>query len=139
MTILLIEDNALFSELLEASLDAEVHVAETLADAKRWLSAFRADLILVDLGLPDSQGLNTLKALQGTKTAKVVLTAGDHCPNEVAKAGGIDYIPKTDVSAMLSRIRFHMERLTPKPRFDPDIFEKIKACLGSCRELAHVS
>jgi DNA-binding response OmpR family regulator len=130
MTILLIEDNRLFSDLIESSLsNADIHVVQTLASAQEWLSAFRADLILVDLGLPDSSGLDTLRALKGIRTDKVVLTGGDHYPSEVIDAGGRDYIPKTDAKDMLTRIRFHMERLTPRPRFAPQVFEQIKACL----------
>lgn len=126
MTILLIEDNRLFSELIELSImDAEVYVVETLEKAREWLSIFRADLILVDLGLPDSQGLNTLKALSFTRAPKVVLTASEECPDHVAELGACDYIMKSNPTEILNRVRFHIKRLAKKPRFAPDVFRQI--------------
>ena len=126
MTILLIEDNRLFSELIELSLaEAEVFVVETLEEAKGWLSTFRADLILVDLGLPDSQGLNTLKALSFTRVPKVVLTASEECPDKAAELGAVDFVRKGNVKEMTERIRFHTKRLARKPRFAPDVFRQI--------------
>ena len=128
MTILLIEDNRQFSELVELSItEADVHVVETLDAAKGWLSTFRADLILVDLGLPDSQGLNTLKSLSFTRVPKVVLTAADECPDMAAQLGAVDYVRKSSAKEMTERIRFHTKRLTRKPRFPSEVFEQIRA------------
>jgi len=128
VTILLIEDNRQFSELIELSItDANIHVVETLDAAKGWLSTFRADLILVDLGLPDSQGLNTLKALSFIRTPKVVLTAGDHCEEEAIRLGAVDYIAKTHAPEVCERIRFNVRKLVKRPRFKPDVFDQIRA------------
>lgn len=128
MTILLIEDNRLFSELIERSLgDSEVYIVGTLAAAQDWLQLFRADLILVDLGLPDSQGLSTLKALQSTRTPKVVLTGAEVDLAEVARCGGCDFIPKSGINMMTERIQFHISRLTKRARFAPDVFYQIRS------------
>lgn len=138
MTILLIEDNKLFSGLIEESLDeVDVYVVETLAAAKKWLALFRADLILVDLGLPDSSGLNTLKELMFTRIPKMVISASHECPLEAAQLGAVDYLHKADSKSMITRIRFHIKRLARKPRFEPAIFEEIKGYLAcpSEREL----
>ncbi len=132
MTILLIEDNRLFSEMMELTLtEVDLHVVETLAAAKTWLKMFRADMILVDLGLPDSQGLLTLKELMNVKVPKVVLTVTPGELEEVAKLGACDYIVKSRVPEMMTRIRFHTNRLTKRPRFKPEVFEKIRECLMS--------
>ena len=126
MTILLIEDNRQFSELVELSItDADIHVVETLDAAKGWLSTFRADLILVDLGLPDSQGLDTLKALSFTRVPKVVLTAAEECPDKAAELGAADFVRKGNAREITERIRFHIKRLDKKPRFAPEIFRQI--------------
>lgn len=128
MTILLIEDNRLFSELIELSItDSEVYVVQTLEEAKNWLTTFRADLILVDLGLPDSQGLNTLKALSFTRVPKVVLTAAEACPDHAAELGACDFLRKGNAKEMIERIRFHTKRLARRPRFPSDVFEQIRA------------
>lgn len=140
MTILLIEDNRLFSELIERSLhNTEVHVAESLAAAQDWLQLFRADLILVDLGLPDSRGLATLKALQSVRTPKVVLTGAEVDLTEVARLGGVDYIPKTNPDTITERVQFHVSRLTRKPRFEPEVFWKIRSYIEASHELVGAS
>ena len=130
MTILLIEDNRLFSELVETNLaDIEVHVVETLGAALEWLNTFHADMILVDLGLPDSSGLNTLKALRHIKTPKIVVTGADESPEQAAQLGATDYVIKADPNRLIKRLRFHISRLSKKPRFAPGVFEEIRACL----------
>lgn len=141
MTILLIEDNRLFSELIELSLtEADVYVVKSLAAAKEWLECFRADLILVDLGLPDSQGLDTLKQLAHIRAPKVVLTAMDECPDLAAQFGAADFLRKGNPREMTDRIRFHIKRLTKRPRFAPDVFEQIRRYVEvpRVRELAGV-
>jgi DNA-binding response OmpR family regulator len=139
MTILLIEDNRLFSEMLELSLtEAEIYVVESLAAAKEWLECFRADLILVDLGLPDSHGLETLRALGTIRCPKVVITAARECPLAAAKLGAVDFVNKGSLDDMLTRIRFQMNRLTKRPRFSEAIFNQIRAYIEvpRARELA---
>lgn len=130
MTILCIEDNRLFRELIQYSLDdMEVHVVGTLAEAKEWLKENRVDLLLVDLGLPDSNGIDTLKALSATKVPKVILTAHPTYAQECAKLGAIDYILKGDDSAdVLERIKFNISRVNKckSKRFAPHVFEQLK-------------
>lgn len=135
MTILLIEDNRQFSELIELSItEADVFVVETLEEAKGWLSTFRADLILVDLGLPDSQGLNTLKSLSFTRVPKVVLTASEECPDKAAELGAADFVRKGNAREMTERIRFHIKRLAKRQRFSSDVFEQIRAYIEMPRQ-----
>src|SRR5690606_38257936 len=63
--LLLIEDNALQAQLLESLLrdthapHYELHVARTLSDALEKLAERRYDTVLLDLMLPDSQGIET--------------------------------------------------------------------------------
>jgi len=68
--VLLIEDNPgdadLIVEMLESSeaTKFEFHSVETLYDGSRRLAAKDIDVILLDLGLPDSQGLTTLRRMR---------------------------------------------------------------------------
>ena len=63
INVLLVEDSPTDALLLrealtdERSMDFRTAHAESLADALRRLQEQRFDLILLDLGLPDSQGL----------------------------------------------------------------------------------
>ena len=70
LNILLVEDNLkyvkLFHYLLEEddSLDIEIQHAPTLDHAMKLLDQKRSDLIVLDLFLPDSRGLDSLRSIQ---------------------------------------------------------------------------
>lgn len=132
MTVLLVEDNAYFADLVaNAFKDLRLFVVPTLLAARAFLVANRVDLILLDLGLPDSQGVGTLRALSGFRVPKVVLT-GSLVASEVAEMGAADYILKGTPEDIIERIRFNVNKVR-RPRracFAPEIFEQIKACLG---------
>lgn len=141
MSILLIEDNPRFVELLRHSLEGvDLVVAGTLAVAIHLLDTQCFTLALVDLGLPDSLPGHTLGALRAYKVPKVVITAGSTVtPAEAAAQGAADYIEKTTpIGDLVARIRFNMAKHQPRRRpFDAAVFEQIKVCL-SCRELAAI-
>jgi serine phosphatase RsbU (regulator of sigma subunit) len=117
--VLLIEDDDgdafLVEELLrEAGTGVEVRRARLLADARKLIRG--AACVLLDLNLPDSQGLHGLQRLllQEPDAAVVVLTgmADEHLGEEAVRAGAQDYLVKGDVTGkMLHRvIRYAMER-----------------------------
>ena len=117
--ILLVEDDdgdaLLVEELLrEAGTGVTVQRARLLSDARKLIPA--ASCVLLDLGLPDSQGLDSLRWLlrQERDAAVVVLTglADEHLGEEAVRAGAQDYLVKGDVTGkMLHRvIRYAMER-----------------------------
>jgi len=117
--ILLVEDDDgdafLVEELLrEAGTGVQVHRVRRLADARKLLAD--AACVLLDLGLPDSQGLDGLRWLlrQEPQAAVVVLTgvSDEYLGEEAVRAGAQDYLVKGDVSGqMLHRVlRYAMER-----------------------------
>ncbi len=117
--VLLIEDDDgdafLVEELLnEAGTGVALHRARLLADAGKLLPD--AACVLLDLGLPDSQGLDGLRLLlqQAPQAAVVVLTgvSDEYLGAEAVRAGAQDYLTKGDVTGqMLHRvIRYAMER-----------------------------
>src|ERR1700735_3776718 len=85
-----------------------------LANARRPIRD--AACVLLDLGLPDSQGLDGLRWLlrERPDVAVVVLTglADEYLGEQAVKAGGQDYLVKGDVSGrlLLRVIRYAMER-----------------------------
>jgi len=133
MTVLIIEDNVDFATLIKGSLKgASVHIVGTLAAAQQYLREFTPNLVLVDLGLPDSRGLDTLKALVTYKIPKVVITASGHLANRCAEFGAMDYLTKGgDINDLIERVNFNVTKCLPRPRqrFAPDTFEQIKAYL----------
>ncbi|MEY4194569.1 MAG: hypothetical protein RLZZ226_937 [Pseudomonadota bacterium] len=120
--ILLVEDEPGDAELLRISLRTArecrfdlTHVM-TLADAGRQLHAASFDVILLDLSLPDSIGLDTVKAghkLAG-KSPIIVLTgrADIDFALSVLDAGASDYLVKEEVRAseLVRVIRYAIHR-----------------------------
>lgn len=89
---------------------------ERLAEALRFLQAARFDLVLCDLGLPDSSGLDTAQAVraQAPELPLVVLT-GSHDANlgpESIHQGAQDYLVKGECSGelMARSLRYAFER-----------------------------
>ena len=117
--VLLVEDDdgdaVLVGELLrEVGAAVVVQRARSLVQAKGLVSG--AACVLLDLGLPDSQGLNGLRQLLQLEpeAAIVVLTgeASEHLGEQAVRAGAQDYLVKGDVAGhMLNRvIRYAVER-----------------------------
>ncbi len=117
--VLLIEDDdgdaLLVEELLhEAGAEFVIARARRLGDAARLIPG--AACVLLDLGLPDSQGLDGLHRLlrQEPEAAVIVLTgvADEYLGEEAVRAGAQDYLVKGDTTGkMLHRvIRYAMER-----------------------------
>jgi DNA-binding response OmpR family regulator len=101
MRLLMIEDNDRLSEFLEKGLsDAGFAVdrADTLADADIILETSRVDAVILDLGLPDGDGLSLLKKRRqsGDLTPVLILTARDELSDRVSglNAGADDYLAK---------------------------------------------
>jgi serine phosphatase RsbU (regulator of sigma subunit) len=117
--VLLVEDDdgdaLLTSELLdEAGAAVTLQRARALAEAERLVSGVAC--VLLDLGLPDSEGLHGLGRLLALEheAAIVVLTglADEHLGQQAVRAGAQDYLVKGEVTGdMLHRvIRYAIER-----------------------------
>jgi serine phosphatase RsbU (regulator of sigma subunit) len=117
--IVLIEDDdgdaLLVRELLsETAAAVTLRHAGSLAEAKPLLA--EANCVLLDLGLPDSEGLDGLRWLHEhvPGVAVVVLTglADEHLGEEAVRAGAQDYLVKGQVSGLLLYrvIRYAVER-----------------------------
>jgi len=112
MHILLVEDNQADAALIQAITRQMAGVAETvhvqrLSEAIKYLQdGCPWDLVLLDLGLPDSQGLETLIQLLGGEQCGVpvvVLTGLDDEENALAaiRNGAQDYLVKGRIDAQL--------------------------------------
>jgi len=117
--VLLVEDDdgdaVLVGELLrEVGAAVVVRRARSLVQAKNLVSG--AACVLLDLGLPDSQGLNGLRQLLQLEpeAAIVVLTgeSSEHLGEQAVRAGAQDYLVKGEVAGhQLNRvIRYAVER-----------------------------
>jgi diguanylate cyclase (GGDEF)-like protein len=122
INVLLVEDSPTDALLLrealtdERSMDFRTAHAESLADALRRLQEQRFDLILLDLGLPDSQGLETFARMhdQVPQIPIIVLTGldDDTLAIQAVKEGAQDFLTKGRVDRywLVRNIRHALER-----------------------------
>jgi two-component system, OmpR family, KDP operon response regulator KdpE len=110
--ILMIEDEAQMRRFLRASLTSngyQVHEAETGADGIAQAATRSPDLILLDLGLPDQDGLVVTQRLrEWSKTPLIVISARGREEDKIQAldAGADDYLTKPfGVGELLARIR----------------------------------
>jgi two-component system KDP operon response regulator KdpE len=109
---LIIDDEVQIRRLLRVVLEGEsysVHEAETGQQGLMEIASRKPDVIVLDLGLPDLEGLGVLKRLREWSEAPViVLTVRDDVQEKVAAldAGADDYITKPFSSPeLLARLR----------------------------------
>lgn len=110
--ILLIEDDAAVSRFLQHALSANgyrITVAESGSEGLHLASQQVPDLVLLDLGLPDMDGIEVLGQLRAWTTLPVViLSARDQETQKVAAldAGADDYLTKpVGLAELLARLR----------------------------------
>ncbi|MBG4766679.1 response regulator [Pseudomonas aeruginosa] len=101
MHVLLTEDDDLIASGIVAGLNAQgltVDRVASAADTQALLQVARFDVLVLDLGLPDEDGLRLLQRLrqQGVDLPVLVLTARDAVTARVAglQAGADDYLLK---------------------------------------------
>jgi len=111
--ILVVEDEARIASFLVKGLGAQGHSATVAPSGVEALSQARAhgpDLVLLDLGLPDIDGIDVLTSLRrfAPRLPVIVLTARDEVADTVAAldAGADDYLSKPFAfDELLARIR----------------------------------
>ena len=118
---LIVDDETQIRRLLRLVLEAEnydVHEVETGQRALMEIASRRADIILLDLGLPDMEGLEVLKRLREWSTAPVlVLSVRDDEQGKVAAldAGAEDYVTKPfSTPELLARLRAAQRKTRPE-------------------------
>jgi two-component system, OmpR family, KDP operon response regulator KdpE len=114
---ILIEDERHIRRFVRAALEAEgwsVHEAETMRQGLADAATRKPDLIILDLGLPDGNGVEFLRDLRGwSKVPVIVLSArvGENDKIEALDAGADDYLTKPfGVGELLARIRASARR-----------------------------
>lgn len=120
--LLLVENNPGDALLLRQSLESAypdtycMAVTQTLADAKRMLGQEAFDAVLLDLGLPDSQGADTVSRLrEAAPDLPLVAMTGlddEEVALEAIRQGAQDYLLKGQASGrtIARSIRYAIER-----------------------------
>lgn len=130
--ILIVDDEAPIRRLLRTSLaaqDFEIFEAATAAEAEAALAREKPDLVLLDLGLPDADGLDLIRAwrARGDRTPIVVLSARGEETAKVAALdlGADDYVTKPFgigelVARLRTALRHRLQQQGAEPIFDHD-------------------
>ncbi|MBT1449300.1 response regulator [Glaciecola sp. XM2] len=119
MRILLVEDDIPLAEGLKQSLHRENYAVDWVETGSYALNAVRGgdvELMILDLGLPDMDGLDVLKKAKEYKAdlPVLVLTARDGIDSKVMglDLGAEDYLAKPfDIAELLARMRVIERRL----------------------------
>lgn len=121
-SVLVVEDEPGISRFVCASLSAAgmlPRATGSVAEAERALANAPADLLIVDLGLPDEDGVSFIARLRQTNSAPVlVLSARSQEPQkiEALDAGADDYLAKPfGVGELLARTRAMLRRASLVP------------------------
>ena len=121
LNILIVEDNQADTEMIriyleESKMRHKLFSAESLMEAFLLLSEHTIDLVLLDFGLPDSNGLNTLNSyLKRFSTVPVIVMTGlkdQRKGTESVRAGAQDYLVKGEFNSkqLVKVIRYSLER-----------------------------
>ena len=118
---IIIDDEVQIRRLLRVALEAEnyqVHEAETGQQGLAEIASRHPAIVLLDLGLPDMDGLNVLKRLREWSEAPVlVLSVRDDEAGKVAAldAGAEDYVTKPfSTPELLARLRAAQRKTRPE-------------------------
>ena len=118
MRILLVEDDAMISESICASLKDASYAVDSVDNGQIVETAVRSqnyDIVLLDLGLPGKDGLMVLKLLRQShpNLPVIILTARDDIDSRLSglDGGADDYMIKPfDMSELLARMRVALRR-----------------------------
>jgi DNA-binding response OmpR family regulator len=118
MRLLVVEDDVLLAKVIQRGLVEEGHAVDleaSLEGAEFAVSINDYDLLILDRGLPDGDGLNLCRALRGREspTRVLVLTARDAVADRIAglDAGADDYLAKPfDLDELSARVRALLRR-----------------------------
>lgn len=113
MRVLLVEDDRMIGEAVEAALKDTAYAVDWVRDGQMAIEALashRYDIVLLDLGLPRKDGLEVLRSIRGRDDAVPVLivTARDALEDRIAglDAGADDYVLKPfEMAELLARMR----------------------------------
>ncbi|RAH37655.1 response regulator transcription factor [Halomonas sp. SL1] len=117
MRVLLVEDDPLLGDGIKTALQREGYAVDWLENGREAMAAARYDdfsVVVLDLGLPDVDGMKVLEAVRGRGSLPVlILTARDDIDSRLAglDGGADDYVLKPfDLAELLARLRVVMRR-----------------------------
>lgn len=119
VNVLVIEDDPVDFKLLDMTLrgssEYRLHCVGTAAQGEQALLDTDCDLVLLDLSLPDSDGLDTVEKLVANASCAVVILSGindEDVALQAVKLGAQDYLVKGQFNTILltKTLRYSIER-----------------------------
>jgi signal transduction histidine kinase len=155
--LLLVDDDAADRKIVRLALDQSsnvmdfnVEIAETLSQATEYLKNKDYDVVLLDLGLPDSGGINTIqKAHEANPRAPIIVLTGlanEEMGLKAIEAGAEDYLVKGIPleHSLIRIIRYAIERkkverklkeaIEAKSQFMSMVSHELRVPLASIKE-----
>ncbi|RMH65153.1 MAG: response regulator [Calditrichaeota bacterium] len=111
--ILVIDDSLVIRKMVEIALEDEDYIIETAVSGKEGISkldSVNPALVILDMMLPDINGIEILKTIKASKGIPVIMLSGKDSPQMVENAK-----------------KEGAEEFLPKPFKDDDLVEKVKA------------
>ncbi len=115
--ILVIEDDSAIINLIRTTLemqDYQYHTAQTGAVGLMEATSYNADVIILDLGLPDMDGVEIIQKIRGWSAVPIIVVSARSEDNDKVEAldtGADDYLTKPfSVDELLARLRAALRR-----------------------------
>lgn len=125
--VIVVDDELHIRRFLRISLTGGGYIVHEAADGEsaiQKVAQVRPDIVILDMGLPDMDGLEVLRRLrEWTKVPVIILSVRDADDDKVAAldAGADDYLTKPfSTEELMARLRVAMRHATPAadaPRF----------------------
>lgn len=145
LNALVVDDEAPIRRFLRSALVAEgfeVEEAGSIADATRIASATRFDLAVLDLGLPDGDGISLIEPMRGAGApAIIVLSALDDEPRKVMALdnGADDFVSKPfGVAEFMARVRAAL-RHRVQMQGGPPVYDDGRLIVDLARRIVRVN
>ena len=128
--VLVVADDQLIQNLMTTTLDLHNYrylTASTASDALMQITSHNPDVIFLDLGLPDMDGVDLIRKIRTWSVTPIIVISArseDTDKIEALDAGADDYLTKPfSVDELLARLRVTQRRLSSQQGMPSHIFE----------------
>jgi two-component system KDP operon response regulator KdpE len=125
-TVLVIEDEAQIRKLLDMTLSLKDYKVVEAADGREGMAlavSHRPALVILDLGLPDMDGMEVLEKLREWYTNPIIILSARKSEKDIVMAlegGASDYVSKPFLPGeLIARIRASLRKNDSAPQDDP--------------------
>ncbi|MEZ2390842.1 response regulator [bacterium RCC_150] len=119
--VLIVEDEAQIARAMQINLHAHGYRAISVgkgADALKTVAQQPVDIVVLDLGLPDMDGVDVIRGIRGWSTMPIIVLSARHASEdkvEALDAGADDYVTKPfGLDELLARLRAASRRAAPR-------------------------